>query len=283
MTSFGYNVLGFGSSASTASFDTLMQIITDASLTTNLQFVLDAGDSNSYSSGQKWLDVSGNGHDFFLGENEDEATNDPTFNGTAGDLSDNEYFSFDGGDNFRYDTSNAAFMERLHKNGAKFTMLCVDFHVDDSEHWVMSTYNGGLSISGITWTDAAAKQRLYSNGDSSAPNDNALIVDNAHSTGAWNVRAITADDAAATGFFFINGNFDQDAGSDTISPTMNGTSAAAGTFRIGSTMSGGTDSPNTPYPSGSRIAAFALWEGTTLTKANLDTIYAGLGPRFGLS
>ena len=83
-----------------------MNILTSNSLTTNLKLCLDAGDINSYSgSGQKWLDRSGLGHDFFLGVDGSANTDDPTFNGSPGNASSNEYFSVDGGDFFRYDST----------------------------------------------------------------------------------------------------------------------------------------------------------------------------------
>src|SRR5688572_16443964 len=45
----------------------LYQEIQGLGLTTGLQFSLDAGSADSYTSGQSWLDLSGNGQDFFRG------------------------------------------------------------------------------------------------------------------------------------------------------------------------------------------------------------------------
>lgn len=91
-------------------------------LTSGLQLVLDAGDASSYTSGQSWLDRSGNGYDFFLGDDGSATATDPTFNGTAGQLSSGEYFSFDGGDYFTYDTTNEAWMQ-FHKDNAQWSYM----------------------------------------------------------------------------------------------------------------------------------------------------------------
>ena len=59
----------------------LMTSITDASLTTGLQFCLDAGVAASYTSGDKWLDLSGNGQDWQMGTSVGSDSEDPAFTG----------------------------------------------------------------------------------------------------------------------------------------------------------------------------------------------------------
>jgi len=103
---------------------TLIDAITTAGLTSGLQLALDAGDTNSYSgSGQSWLDTSGNGYDFFRGITGGANSDDPTFNGTSGGISINEYWSFDGDDFFIYDSANETWMNNLHKNNAQWSWL----------------------------------------------------------------------------------------------------------------------------------------------------------------
>lgn len=84
------------------------------------QLCLDARDALSYSSGQSWLDRSGNGYDFFLGADGSATATDPTFTGSAGSLG--AYFLFDGGDYFTYDSANETWMNNLHKDNALWTM-----------------------------------------------------------------------------------------------------------------------------------------------------------------
>jgi len=101
-------------------------------LTTNLQLVLDPGDAASFTSGDKWLDLSGNGFDWYRGTSVSGDAGEPTFNGTAGNRSNAEYWSFDGGDYFRYDTTNETWMQNLHKDSAAFTLACVMFSSSSS-------------------------------------------------------------------------------------------------------------------------------------------------------
>ena len=57
MTLMVTNLVGFGARANVSN-KTLLEIIQDLSLATNLELCLDAGDGNSYTTGTKWLDVS---------------------------------------------------------------------------------------------------------------------------------------------------------------------------------------------------------------------------------
>lgn len=89
----------------------IIDILTTLGLTTNLKLTLDAGDNSSYSgSGQKWLDVSSNGYDFFRGEDA-TTSNDPVF-ATNGGI---ENFNLNGNEWFAYDSANETWMENLHK------------------------------------------------------------------------------------------------------------------------------------------------------------------------
>ena len=93
-------------------------------------FELDAGLSASYSgSGQTWANIvtapaDGSGqtaYDFYRGATNGSEGSDPTFNGSAGANSANEYFSFDGGDYLTLVGSNTTFLNSLHKENAVFT------------------------------------------------------------------------------------------------------------------------------------------------------------------
>ena len=93
-------------------------------------FELDAGLSASYGgSGQTWANIvtapaDGSGqtaYDFYRGATSGSEGSDPTFNGSAGANSANEYFSFDGGDYLTLAGSNTTFLNNLHKENAAFT------------------------------------------------------------------------------------------------------------------------------------------------------------------
>ena len=127
---------------------TLITAITTAGLTSGIQYALDAGDSNSYSgTGQSWLDTSGNEQDFFRGADGSASTDDPTFNGTAGGLSDTEYWSFDGGDFFRYDSAQETWMDNLHKNNARFAFMAWVFvkHSGVENQYITATAHVGAN------------------------------------------------------------------------------------------------------------------------------------------
>lgn len=85
---------------------------------------LDVGALNSWpGSGQKWLDQSGAGYDFFRGLNGTvEPDNDPAFTGTAGRQSDGEYWALDAGDVVLYDTTAESWMQSMHKPTAVWTV-----------------------------------------------------------------------------------------------------------------------------------------------------------------
>src|SRR5688572_18803052 len=92
----------------------LFQAITQAGLTSNLQLCVDSGDALSYpGSGQKFLDRSGNGYDFFLGVDGTVESTDPTFTGEVG--TGKAYWALDGTAFFTYDTTNETWMQNIHK------------------------------------------------------------------------------------------------------------------------------------------------------------------------
>lgn len=252
---------------------TLMQVLTDATLTTNLKLCLDAGDSASYDPAvqtDKWLDRSGGGYDFCLGSGTGVDASDPTFNGSAGSLQ--SYWSSDGGDRFTYDTTNETWMQSLHKNSAIFS--CVFFvNSSASSEWpLFCTSDGGTT--GILITLLFG--RLYLsvlNGTTTVLSADALNT--ALSEDRYHMIGVSLNEAtgAGGGFLYADGVYDQVGGSDTFNSTY--TSPSAGNAGITASCFYGA-------PTGSRIAAMAVWQGTALTKANMDTIWAAMRGRFGI-
>lgn len=93
---------------------------------------LDAGDSSSYSSGQTWSNLviaptytgaSQTDYDFYLGATSGSESSDPTHNGTPGNKSSSEYFNPASGEFFTIAAGNDGFINSLHKNSAKFTLM----------------------------------------------------------------------------------------------------------------------------------------------------------------
>jgi hypothetical protein len=253
----------------------LMQIIQSLGLTSGLKIVLDAGDANSYTSGQKWLDLSGNGYDFFLGLDETAASDDPTFNGTPGGLSASEYWSFDGNDLFLYDSPQEVWMENLHRNNAKFSILCAGRSPSGDARIRAVGTNSSLQQNGIVFGTLAnegifikvqATTVTVLAKDSDGTID--LVAD------AWHIFGISLDEAAGGGGSFFFG--------DGATLTFNGTYSTANTGSGGKMRIGAHDGGTLPALSGTRIACLAMWEGVVLTTTQMHSIYSVLRGRFGI-
>src|SRR5258708_4652988 len=104
---------------------------------------------------QTWNDRSGGGYNFYRGTTSGGDASDPTFNGAPGDPN-GAYFSFDGGDLFTYSTTNAAWMDALHKSGAAFSVFALYFVPSSGLATVLGTNNGGSATIGLVYRVAEA-------------------------------------------------------------------------------------------------------------------------------
>lgn len=270
---------GFGGNAQ-SQHPTLIEVLTSLGLTTNLELCLDAGDSLSYVSGQKWLDRSGNGADFFLGADVNASTDDPTFTGIPGHTSPSAYFSFDGGDVFTYDTTNETWMQNLHKNNAIFTVVA--FYYQDGAGDEMTFCGGGaIADIGINFDTSAGSPRQPQL--RVGPGVLAVVADTALGSGAWHMVGLSLNEAtgAGGGFFYSDGAYNQVSASDTFTSTYTSPSSSdmTHTFQVGASGNGPSVNPTTD---GQRLSCIAIWEGTALSKANMDSIWAAMRGRFGL-
>jgi hypothetical protein len=260
----------------------LIDVLTTLSLTTDLKLCLDAGDSSSYSSGQSWLDRSGGGYDFHFGASGSSATDDPTFNGSAGGLSNAEYMSTDGGDFFEYDqTTPETWMNNMHKNNA-IVAVCVWVYFPSftGENRVWSTNGGSVaSRPGTNFKSTSGgggKIQLFVGNASSESAVLSKTSDDAISSGEWTFLAYSLNEGTGSGggFFYKNGAYAQVSSSN----TWNSTYSSPYSSDITGDPSIMGDSRNTGtlalFDSGGRIAMEAIWEGgTQITKANFDDIY----------
>lgn len=265
---------------------TLLQVLTDLSLTGNLKLCLDAGDSDSYTSGQSWLDRSGGGYDFFRGADNGASSDDPTFNGAAGGLSINEYWSVDGGDFFNYDTTEEAWMNNIHKNNADFSILawiwqnasadftpiCGDRASNTPSFSFYQGIGSGLLI-GVDNTGGGGFGCLNVSADSEGQ------------FAEWSLVGLTLDEAAGAGgsFFYrgdSNGNgYDQVSSVDTFDGTYTSPSASNSADNFNILAQGGNLSVAS---NNTRLAMLAIWEGGHITKANFDSIWDNTKGRMGL-
>lgn len=252
---------------------TLYQIINGLGLTTNLQVCLDAGDISSYNpaiDSQKWLDTSGNGYDWFLGNDGTVSGNDPTFNGTAGALTSNEYF--DVGNNgttrrFTYDIATPeTWMQRLSENNAVYTLMAVWKPQLSSVFQTVFNfgYGTGAGARGMVVVQTSTETlelRIYD----TTGNSIELTISTASQTlNGWNVLLISWNEAGSYAWR-NNGN----------TGTGNAAYARFGSFT-------GQAALFSSLPLNTLAACCAIWEGTALTATNLTDLYNGIKGRFGL-
>ena len=252
----------------------LMTSITDASLTTGLQFCLDAGVAASYTSGDKWLDLSGNGQDWQMGTSVGSDSEDPAFTGSVGNLSSSTYFLADGTSRFEYDTTNETWMANLHNDGAKFAWLWIHYPTDGNRDEMFDT-RGSVDPGVDVRNNTSNKQEFLAR--KSGATRASAVADNAGPTGEWVFQAGAIDEAAGSGnsFFYLNGNYDQVSSANTFDATYASTnSGTAASMTIGWEWNASGDS-------GYRWGAIAMWSSTIPSKANFDTLYAATQSRFG--
>lgn len=242
---------------------------------------LDAGDINSVASGSqtKWLDVSGNGYDFFRGTDATSQATDPTFNGTPGGQGSSEFYGFDGGDFFTYDSANETWMNNLHKDGATWAFAfwlyvaalpgsaAVLFGNDDS-----TATNVGVSV----FVRAAGTLRVaVANANGLASGALVLTSSASVNTNAWNFLACQINESAGTGFLQVNGA-QEDQATTYSSPSS---SSATRTLEIGRD---GTGSPGGTLPSAYRISSCSMWESAAPAKNQMLSLQVASKGKLGL-
>lgn len=257
---------------------TLLRTLQDLGVATNLELCLDAGDYASYpGSGYQLLDTSGNDYDFNFGADGGPDTDNPTFNGTAGALTRNEYLSFDGGDFLTGASANPTWIENLHKDGAAFTFVMWKYATSASG-WSFGTGANTTSKVGVALavSEASGGSITLNVSNGSGSGYAAQLGTTSPTTAAlnqWVMWAVSFDEAAGIRLWRVNG----EAGGDG-SITYSSPSAAAATH----TMQIGTRGDSlAPLPAGSRMAQFMGWS-RALSAAELSDIYTKTRTRFGV-
>ena len=260
-------------------------IVERAGLATNLEVCLDAGDANSYTSGVRWLDTSGNSNNFLFGAAAGAGTDDPTFNGTPGGLSSSEYMAFDGGDSFHYDGSIPDWANNIAYDNANFTLVCVFAHPETANGaYFFTTYEGASAFAYpvFQWDwGTAEKVGFYvaKQGANVWSSSGVVYPDNVTTNNTPHFLAVSLNEATGAGgaFFYEDGDYSQIGSADTRSSTYSnpGTGDGRGPFI------GGTGSSNR-IDNGAKMYGLMVFNAA-LSKANLDALYAEIGPRFGLS
>jgi hypothetical protein len=267
---------------------TMIDVIKHLGLTSGLKLCLDAGDANSYSgSGQVWSDLSGGGYHFNRGADSSAGSDDPTFNGVAGRQSASEYWSFDGGDEFRLAQSNPTWIENLHKNNAKYTFAAWVYVKGGVETQTIfatadSTADVGCFIPIVRLDGQYFFELVVNNANANGSNTTAFHPfsgigngsENPLSLDAWNFISLSYDEPSGVLIFWVNNTTREVTGSPYVNP-----SSAAATFVARMGMD--TASPSLdPVVSGTRFNSVAMWD-TALTAAQLSSLYNATKAKFG--
>jgi hypothetical protein len=254
----------------------VMNVLNDAGLLTNLKCALDAGDVRSAPSGStQWLDLSGGGFDFDLGTTGGADTTDPTFNGTPGGLSANEYWSLDGGDYFEYEAANATWMENLHKDNALFSFIYWVFMPNDaSQNALGGTGGAGGGRTGVSlYLNTAMVPFFEADNAGTSLIGGPLSGVNAAPASTWAFVGFSFDEAAGTGFFSVNSTI------QTFSKTYASPGVGAASNPLTIATRGGASSFD---PNAARYGIFVAHEGRALTQAEMDAVYQATRVRFGV-
>jgi len=264
------------------------QDIVTAGLTSGLKVCLDAGSIISVPDGtaQDWIDLSGNiGADqFHRGSTSGATSNDPTFVGTEGNLSSGDYYSFDGADIFTYGAASESWMNALHEDLAKFTVVIWHYlKPAGDDQTILSTTDMEQTSNGVGFVHQGTEQWTSNIHHSGGINMTTRVHVNSSDTNVWHFSAVSINEpgGAGSGFLYEDGNYAPVSGpNDTFDANYSspGTGAPLGPMVLG----GEVNLAERFIVSGGRMAGVMIWEGSFLTKANLDTLWAAQKGRFGL-
>lgn len=269
------NMMGsFQGPASGRIRDPIITIINKLGLRDSLQLCLDAGDDASYSgSGQTWSDRSGNGTDFLRGATSSSEASDPTFNGTAGRNTINEYWSFDGADYFTLSGANPTWVNDFQKNNAVSTFVSM-VYINTSVSY--QNFAGDIGTVGAAWSfgvnpDNTVYSAIYDDAF-------ALQIANTSTTAtmsedAWHFVAAAIDEGANSHITKVDStnNISTDSGTP-------GTGDTNGKMNIGRGGSGVTDQL---IESGGRMNFFLVWN-RKMSTTELDNFYRYIQSKYGV-
>lgn len=220
-----------------------LYVVRKLGLTANLGYCIDPGDAASYDgSAQTIYDLSGNLVDFYLGPTSGSEATDPTFNGTAGRLSKDEYFDIDAAPQYLKLTagSNPAWVTAVHGDNALATFA----------GWNRFKSSAGIQVLAGTHASGAAKgfrlmvttdntfRLTCGNGTSSVLAVNSGIdLDSVVGDGNWFFWSASLNEAGNTALWRINSTISTTAFTYT-SPT---TDAAQGVLTLGASPLGGVN------------------------------------------
>jgi hypothetical protein len=254
----------------------LLNAITGAGLTSNLELCLDATSALSYPGGDTWLDVSGHGMHFYRGSGSGSDSTDPTFNGSIGGSSSSDYFSTDGADYFSLVSgANPTWVENMHKAGAAFSLFFVVYCPPSVTNIPLFSTEGGLATIGfgIDYFGDPTQRMYVENGASF------VLVNNQSSAinvGAWNIVQVSIAAGVVNGSrILLNGTVLITFTATYTSPSASAATYPAKIFARGNVVSGTADS-------GTRLAQVAGWS-SALSAVQSQALTNIVKPIYGIS
>lgn len=267
----------------TGGIPSLYNALISAGLGANLGYVLDPGDSASYSgAGQQWNDESPGGFFFYRGTDNTVQPVDPTFNGTPGTFA-GQYWSTDGTQLFTYHTTNEAFMQTWHKTGANFGMYAFIYRTSTPAALspILADLNfAGAGGPGIYWEVNSAGKILMQVNNAAASAALVKTTDAVISLNAWHFVGLSINEAggAGSGFLYKDGAYDQVGSSNTFNAAYTSPSAASAESTLTFMSDGGQ---SFLFENGWRMGPMAVTT-TAPTKAQMDAVFAQMRSRYGI-
>lgn len=238
------------------------------------QFAMDAADAQSVisASTQKWLDLSGNGQDFFVGASLSATASDPTQVGAIGSRSKDTYWQFDGDDYLAYDTSLETWMNNVHKAAGKFSGFAwMWFGAENVAQGIMGDQGGVTSNLGFNFYRSGTNKLSFRTGNGTAAaisQSTALSVPG----GQWTFCGVSFSEAVgASGLVFQIDGTQEVLSSAASSPSA---SAAGQNMKIG-----GFGNASNLLAAGSRMS-MAVGTDAVWSAAELMAIYNATKARY---
>ncbi len=253
----------------------LYNVIIQRGLDVSLVLSLDAGDINctTGSANQVWSDRSSGGNNYNRGAGSGSGADDPTFNGTPGALTLNEYWLCNGSQFFT-PVAATTFDDTWNKAGALVTVCAIVWiptTPTNTFRTIMGNYNGTnnsatldiISTNVLSWrVEGGSTTNLGWSG--SVPGI----------AGKWAIIIVSVNEAggAVASHWNVNGTITTFNGAYT-SPA--GTTSAGG-MTIGRDANGGATVPNTW-----RYGCMAAWN-RALSQTETASLFTGMRKRYGL-
>ena len=255
------------------------------------RIVIDSADANCYpGTGQILSDISGNAqrddYDFTLGFDGSSASDEPTFVGTAGDMSPNTYFSLDGADFFRTAAGLPGWVQNVSKSSAGVFTVCVMLnYIQDPaqghQAFMGTNYPTSGYFTGFNFMiegGSAYAPSIYIGKGFSASDGFYNVVDNALPNGP-HMLALSFNNGSSS-FYYRDVEYDQVGGADTFTPTISANGSADPSDRLGLCAGPTRISSGVTYGilcAGTKFYSCFL-DNTAWTKEELDGVWAKVQP-----